>query len=58
MSGYLQPLTGESVAFWAHVGGFVAGLVLVKLFENGQLVEARRRHINLSPFEVAHRGWW
>jgi membrane associated rhomboid family serine protease len=22
----------QSVAFWAHVGGFVAGMLLVKLF--------------------------
>ena len=32
------------VAVWAHVGGFVAGAVLVKLFENRELV-ARRAHI-------------
>jgi membrane associated rhomboid family serine protease len=25
--------TGPGVAFWAHVGGFVAGVALVKLFE-------------------------
>jgi membrane associated rhomboid family serine protease len=35
------------VAFWAHIGGFVAGVVLVKLFENRALV-ARR--------DVHHRG--
>ena len=29
------------VAVWAHVGGFVAGVVLVKLFENRRLVEER-----------------
>jgi membrane associated rhomboid family serine protease len=29
------------VAVWAHIGGFVAGLVLVKLFENRQLVRVR-----------------
>ena len=23
---------GGGVAFWAHVGGFVAGIVLIKLF--------------------------
>jgi membrane associated rhomboid family serine protease len=32
------------VAVWAHIGGFVAGAVLVKLFENRQLV-ARRNEI-------------
>jgi membrane associated rhomboid family serine protease len=29
-----------SVAWWAHVGGFAAGLVLIKFFETG---EHRRR---------------
>jgi membrane associated rhomboid family serine protease len=29
------------VAVWAHVGGFVAGLVLVKIFENRSLVIQR-----------------
>ena len=57
LSGYLAPNVGGGVAFWAHVGGFVAGLVLVKLFENRQLVEARKQHIQLSPFEIENRGW-
>jgi membrane associated rhomboid family serine protease len=30
------------VAVWAHVGGFVAGVLLVRLFENGELVRRRR----------------
>ncbi|MET0400909.1 MAG: rhomboid family intramembrane serine protease [Cystobacter sp.] len=32
---------GGGVAVWAHVGGFVAGLVLIKLFENRQLTRRR-----------------
>ena len=28
----LSGQAGQSVAFWAHVGGFVAGMLLVKLF--------------------------
>lgn len=32
------------VAFWAHVGGFVAGLVLVKLFARPVYLEAHRAH--------------
>jgi membrane associated rhomboid family serine protease len=35
---------GGGVAFWAHVGGFVAGLVLVKLFARPDYVAAHRRH--------------
>ncbi len=32
------------VAFWAHVGGFVAGLVLVKLFARSDYISAHRAH--------------
>ena len=39
------------VAVWAHVGGFVAGVVLVKLFENRELV-ARRTMVSDA------RGVW
>ena len=46
------------VAFWAHIGGFVAGIVLVIPFRNPLLVEARKKHIRLSPYEIEHRGWW
>ena len=28
------------VAFWAHIGGFAAGVVLIKLFQNPVLVRA------------------
>jgi membrane associated rhomboid family serine protease len=57
LSGAVDPQIGGGVAFWAHVGGFVAGVVLVKLFENRQLVDARKRHIQLSSFEIDNRGW-
>ncbi|HET9371878.1 MAG TPA: rhomboid family intramembrane serine protease [Vicinamibacterales bacterium] len=33
---------GGGVAFWAHVGGFVAGVVLVKVFANRDHLEAHR----------------
>lgn len=36
--------TGGGVAFWAHVGGFVAGVVLIKLFANPKLLSAHRAH--------------
>jgi len=38
-------------AVWAHVGGFVAGVLLVKLFENRELV---RRHLAVADA----RGLW
>ena len=34
--------SGGGVAFWAHVGGFVAGVALIKLFEKRKLVAAKR----------------
>jgi membrane associated rhomboid family serine protease len=46
--GTLSRVEG-GVAVWAHVGGFVAGLLLIKLFVNPALMERRR-----SP-DVA--GW-
>ncbi|MEO7456000.1 MAG: rhomboid family intramembrane serine protease [Gemmatimonadaceae bacterium] len=40
----VRPDVSSGVAVWAHVGGFVAGLVLIRLFENRALV-ARRNAI-------------
>jgi membrane associated rhomboid family serine protease len=36
--------TGGGVAFWAHVGGFVAGVILVKLFARPDHVAAHKAH--------------
>jgi membrane associated rhomboid family serine protease len=38
-----------SVAFWAHIGGFVAGVILVKLFARRDLVEAHRTRTFRPP---------
>jgi membrane associated rhomboid family serine protease len=43
VSGMLQSVgddAGGGVAFWAHIGGFVAGLVLIKLFAKSNHVIA------------------
>lgn len=45
------------VAVWAHVGGFVAGLLLIKAFDRPRLVEAKRHHVKLPPDEVARLQW-
>ena len=37
----MRPDVSSGVAVWAHIGGFVAGLVLVKLFVNPALVGTR-----------------
>ncbi len=49
---------GGGVAVWAHVGGFVAGLLLVKVFENRTLTRARRAKVKLTPGEVAQARPW
>ena len=36
---------GGGVAFWAHVGGFAAGVALIPLFRDPERVEAHRRHL-------------
>jgi membrane associated rhomboid family serine protease len=57
LSGWTTPVGGGGVAFWAHIGGFIAGVVLVKFFENPVLVDARRRHLRLRASDVGGRGW-
>jgi membrane associated rhomboid family serine protease len=44
--GGLAAFGGErgGVAFWAHVGGFVAGVVLIKLFARQDYIAAHRSH--------------
>ena len=45
--GGLTSIVGEEkggVAFWAHIGGFVAGVILVKLFERRDRVAAHTSH--------------
>jgi membrane associated rhomboid family serine protease len=32
------------VAFWAHVGGFLAGVLLVRVFCNPRRLAVRRQH--------------
>lgn len=36
--GYLTPSTGGGVAYAAHIGGFIAGLVLIKVFAIGRRI--------------------
>ena len=55
--GTLGAAQGGGVAFWAHIGGFVAGLVLIKLFERPQLVSAKRRHVTLPSRDLRRLRW-
>jgi membrane associated rhomboid family serine protease len=48
----------SGVAVMAHLGGFVVGLALVKVFENRALTEARRRKVVLTQEELARTHPW
>jgi membrane associated rhomboid family serine protease len=56
----LRPEVSGGVAVWAHVGGFVAGVILVKLFESEALVRERKSvHDALHPEHPYRRiGSW
>ena len=47
--------TGGGVAFWAHIGGFVAGIVLVFFFRQPALIEARQR---MTQRRRARHDWF
>jgi membrane associated rhomboid family serine protease len=43
--GLAGPRGAGGVAVWAHVGGFVAGVVLIRLFVNPALMERHEAHV-------------
>jgi membrane associated rhomboid family serine protease len=45
---------GGGVAFWAHIGGFVAGVVLIFIFKRPDLIEARK---SLTVRRSARHRW-
>jgi membrane associated rhomboid family serine protease len=57
-SGLATPTaSGGGVAFWAHIGGFVAGMVLVPLFKRRRVPLLEKPHHR--PFELERRrGPW
>ncbi len=48
--------SGGGVAFLAHLGGFVVGAALIKVFAKPELLEAHRAH--LATIVYRRRGWW
>jgi membrane associated rhomboid family serine protease len=44
VSGLVSIGAEGGVAFWAHAGGFIAGVVLIKLFIRPDYLEAHRQH--------------
>jgi membrane associated rhomboid family serine protease len=53
VGGFASVGQSGGVAFWAHVGGFVAGVVLVKMFRRPDHVEAHRH----SHWQPRNTGW-
>ena len=53
IGGFTQVGSGGGVAFWAHVGGFGAGVLGVKLLERPDRI-ARHQARNWRPERV---GW-
>src|SRR2546425_10982410 len=49
--GALSPTEG-GVAVWAHVGGFLTGLLLIKLFANADHLARRRAGAFILPRDV------
>jgi membrane associated rhomboid family serine protease len=56
VSGLLSPADAGGVAFWAHVGGFVAGMVLIFLFRDRRLLERHPYH-GFSQRSSRTRRW-
>ena len=51
----VRPDVSGGVAVWAHVGGFLAGLLLIKVFDNPRLV-AKRDAIRAIEHPHPHHG--
>ena len=57
VSGFATPAEGGGVAFWAHIGGFVAGFLLISLFKRRYIHILEKPHH--KPFEIERRrGPW
>ena len=51
-------VVGAGVAFWAHIGGFAAGVALIKVFERRKLVAAKLAHRKLTREELSRWDRW
>jgi len=57
VSSAATPTGGGGVAFGAHIGGFVAGVALIKLFARPQLVTAKNSGVVLDRRDIRGGGW-
>ena len=48
----------SGVAYMAHIGGFLAGVVLISMFANPKLVGAKRTNVVLDRSQIDRGGWW
>ncbi len=46
----VNPAASSGVAVWAHIGGFVAGALLIRVFANPRLVEQRKALREAAPW--------
>jgi membrane associated rhomboid family serine protease len=58
LQGALGSSVAGGVAFWAHVGGFAAGALLIHLLARPKLVAAKRAHIRLTREELPPSERW
>ena len=56
--GAASTVGGGGVAYAAHVGGFVAGLLLIPLFRQADRVEEKRGRRVAGAGDVGGGGWW
>ena len=47
LAAYVTPVDTGGVAVWAHIGGFVAGVAMIRLFANPALLAARAARARL-----------
>jgi membrane associated rhomboid family serine protease len=52
------PAEGGGVAYAAHIGGFLAGVLLIFPFRNRKLVGAKRSGLVLDRRDLDGGGWW
>ena len=56
LSGLLSDTASGGVAFWAHVGGFLSGALLIYIFKDPKLIE-RHPYYGWSRHPAQPRSW-
>ena len=57
LSAWVTPIDQPGVAFWAHIGGFVCGMALVKPFKRPDVPLFQPRRSNPFSVESSYRIW-